>query len=274
MSATEKPHLSPTQLDMYCRCPEQYRRRYMDGEILPPGVALLKGKSFHHGARINMRQKIDSHRDLPSNDIIEAAVESFETACRGEIALSQEEECRGVGVVLSEATDDLGVLMDVHAELQAPDYQPVMVEQKIRIELPDAPRDLLGIIDLADDRDRIVDFKTGARKKSQSDADASVQLTVYAASFQAVTGQKPSEVRLDTAIKNKRTADRQVLSSDRSAADFQALANRLNVVERGIAAGHFPPAVPGAWWCSSKWCGYWNSCPYVNSERKAKQNGD
>ena len=43
----EKPYLSPSQMGMYCRCGEQYRRRYIEKEIIPPGFALIKGGSVH-----------------------------------------------------------------------------------------------------------------------------------------------------------------------------------------------------------------------------------
>ena len=265
----DKPYLSPSQLDSYCRCPEAYRRRYLDKEIIPPGVAMLKGTGFHGAAKVNFKQKIESRRDLPVKEMVEAAVETFTKEVHGGLTLSEEEHARGSEIVIGEAKDDLAELVDVHARLQAPDYQPVFVEEKVRIVLPNAPRDLLGILDLADDKDRVTDFKTAAKKKSQSDADDSVQLSVYAAAFQIRTGRPPAEVRLDTAVQTKTKTDRQVLVSERGQNDFDALANRINAVTNAITVGSFPPATPGAWWCGPKWCGYWHTCPYVNNQRKA-----
>lgn len=264
-----KPHVSASQLESYCRCPEAYRRRYLDGDVIPPGIAILKGKGFHAGAETNMRQKITTRTDLPAGEIIDAAMAAFESGTHGGYSLSDEERGRGSIAVLAEAKDDLAELAQVHAKQQAPDYQPVLVEQMVRIELPDAPRDLLGIIDLADELDRVTDFKTAGKKKSQADADDSVQLTVYAAAFHAHQGRPPSEVRLDSVVQLKTKTDRQVLVSSRTEADFSALAHRINAVTNGIQLGSFPPATPGAWWCGPKWCGYFSSCPYVNSERKA-----
>ncbi len=265
----DKLHLSPTQLEMYCRCPEQYRRRYLEREIIPPGIASLKGTGFHRGAAVNMRQKLESGVDLPASEIVEAAVSVFEIEVHGGVSFSQEEVSRGSTAVIDEATDDLRELVDCHAKAQAPEYQPVFVEEKVRIELPNAPRDVLGIIDLADTKRRVTDFKTASKKKSQSDADDSVQLSVYAAAYQVKTGEPPAEVRLDSVVQTKTKTERQVLTSERGPADFTALANRINAVTKGIQAGVFTPATPGAWWCGPKWCGYWNTCPFVNSHRKA-----
>ena len=265
----EKPHFSSSQINMITVCGEQYRRRYIEGEIIPPGVAIIKGKATHKGAETNMRQKIESGVDLSANEIVDAAVAAFEGELHGAYLLTKEEQDRGAKIVLGEAKDEVVSMAKVHAEQQAPDYQPMMVEQTVRIELP-GKRDLLGVIDLADDQHRIVDFKTSKRKKSQNEADESIQLTVYAAAYQGITGTPPSEVRLDTLVNTKsRGTERQVLTSNRSRADIVALANRINAVSQAVESGAFVPAAMGIWQCSEKFCGYWRSCPYVNSERSA-----
>lgn len=273
MTDTKKPHLSATQLNMLSVCGEQYRRRYVEGEVIPPGIALLKGGAFHRAAETNMRQKIETHSDLPASEIVDAAVAAFEGESHGSYMLTEEEQSRGSSAVLGEAIDSVAAMARGHAEKQAPDYQPTMVEQEVRIELPGS-RDLLGIIDLADDKDRITDFKTARRKKRQGDADESIQLSVYAAVFQVKTGRAPSEVRLDSIVETKKSVDRQVLVSTRGDADFQALAHRINAAASVIESGNYMPAPVGIWQCSQKFCGYFRSCPYVNSERAAAASED
>ena len=270
-----KPHLSPTQLDMYCRCPEAYRRRYVENEIIPPGVAMMQGTAVHKAASENFTQKVESRTDMRPAEFRELAAASFEAAVAGGYVLTDEEASRGAGIVLGEAKDNSVAMAEFHGAKQAPDYQPAagMVEAKVRIPLPMASHDLLGIIDLADDRDRIVDFKTAGRRKSQADADGSVQLSTYAAAFQAQTGRPPAEVRLDVVVKTKTKIDRQVLSSPRDKRDLTALANRINAVSAAIKAGTFTPAAPGSWNCSPKWCGFWATCPFINSERRAAAEG-
>jgi hypothetical protein len=271
----DKPYVSATQIDMLCRCGEQYRRRYVEKEVIPPGIAMLKGSGFHRGAEINMRQKIDSHEDMPVKEIVDAAVEEFRLQTQGGYQLSDEEVARGPTSVIGEAIDELATMAEVHAEQQAPDYQPVLVEQAVRIPLP-GTHDLLGVIDLADDKSRIVDFKTSKKKKSAGDAHESVQLTIYAASWQSLHQAPPALVRLDTVVSTKTRCERQVLDSTRCDKDFSALASRINMVTSAISSGVFLPASPGSWWCGPKWCGFWASCPYINSERRdaAERNGD
>ncbi len=266
-----KPHLSPSSMDMYTRCGEAFRRRYVEGEIIPPGIAMLKGTGVHRAAEMNMRQKIESHVDLPQNEIVDAAVSAFESETHGGYLLTPEESSRGAKLVISQATGDLVDMATVHAQLQAPDYQPVATEQLVRIELPNSPRDLLGVIDLIDDQDRVTDFKTSGRAKSQADADSSVQLSVYSVLFQALTGREPKELRLDTIVTTATRTGRKVVSTQRGPDNLEILANRFNAVLKGVQAGIFTPAAPGSWWCATKFCGYAMTCPYFPKHREQNE---
>jgi len=266
---SRKPHVSPSALDMYLRCGEQYRRRYVLGEKIPPGVALVKGGAVHKAAEVNFRQKVASHVDLPASEMLEAAAAHVDATVKAEgLLLGPDEAQRGVAAVKDEIVDRAVVLTELFARRVAPAVQPALVEQFVTIELPGHERDLLGRLDVVDVGDRIRDLKTGARRKTQNDVDRSDQLTYYDAAFRKLTGRAPAGVTMDVLLDQKRP-DVQTLHSDRSDTDRQVFLNRLNAMLAGVKAGSFPPAPLGAWCCSPKWCGYWHSCSYVNSERKA-----
>jgi hypothetical protein len=76
---TEKPHLSQTQLTMYEKCGESYRRRYCDceGEKIPPGIALVKGTGVHGGSKANFKQKIETKEDLSRKKIIDISEKNY-----------------------------------------------------------------------------------------------------------------------------------------------------------------------------------------------------
>jgi hypothetical protein len=253
---------------MYARCPEQYQRRYIQREIIPPGIAMIQGTAVHVGAKINFTQKIESHADLHVVDIIDASAAAFDAEISGGYVLADDEVLRGASTVLGEAKDQTVKMARVHAEQQAPDYQPVAVEHATRILLPAASHDLLAITDLRDDQDRVTDFKTAGKRKPQSEADTSLQLTVYAAAFEHDCGRSARELRLDTVVKTK-TPTRQVLTTSRTPRDIQCLANRINAVLAAIQAGSFPPCPPDSWMCCPKFCGYHRDCAYVSQERRS-----
>lgn len=268
----DKPYLSPTQLDMLCRCPEQYRRRYCEHEKLPPAVALLRGISFHHAAADNFRQKFETCVDLRPADIVDIAVDKFdrEVEHAGEIRLDGDDAGKAVADVVGRERDTLVDYCNVFATDQAPDYMPQYVEVFARVEIENSTHDLAGKIDLADTDDRVVDFKTGARAKSQADADSSVQLTIYSALFYAHSGRLASSLRLDAAVVTKTKAYRSAVDTERTPADIDALAERFDAAVDAIAAGVFLPAVPGTWWCSKRFCGYYSTCRFVNGGRTSQ----
>lgn len=273
-----KPHLSPSSLDLFAKCGEAYRRRYIDGDKIPPGVAAISGQASHRGAQHNFRQKIESGEDLPASEIVDASVAAMDDAVsRDGVELSAEEADRGLKIVLGEARDIVAKRAAWHAEHQAPAWQPHMVEEPLRIVVPDREYDLFGYVDLvaeavSQSRVRqsglhVVDFKNRSKKATQDEASSSVALTFYAAAATLHYKEQVSSVVLDVSVARKSgDFDRQVIVSERGQKDFAALAARLDMVSRAIQAGVFPPAKPDAWWCSSRWCGYYATCPYVGGK--------
>lgn len=264
----KKPHVSPSQMDTYFRCGEQYRRAYILRDRVPPGVALIKGGSVHKAAEVNYQQKIASHRDLPVATLKEAAAAYLDTEVGGGLMLTPEESSRGLNTIIGEVRDRAAGLVDLFRTEVAPSVQPVLVEKYVRIDLPKHSHDLLGRLDVADASGYIRDLKTASRRKNQDEIDRSDQLTFYHAAYRQQVGNPAVGVILDVLVDTKRPAV-QRLESERTEADQQVFLNRLNAMLRGVQAGSFPPAPLGSWCCSPKYCGYWFTCPYVNSERRA-----
>lgn len=294
-----KPYISPSQIDKYLRCGESYRRHYVENERFPPVLAMLKGTGMHGAAHVNFAQKIESHEDLPLPQIIEAAVAAFDAELqKSGVQLRDEETALGKATLpngqpgeylaIGKARDEVKKLATGFATMQAPHYQPIATELKVRIPVKRGPRDILGVLDLVATIDgqpgnRVRDFKNSARKKSQLDAAESTQLTTYGAAHQVHFGEPAVDVGLDVLIlredtpKKKGGVERQELVDTRDTDDFKALANTLNAVEAGITAGIFLPSLQSksAWWCSDKFCPYHASCPFVNAKRvNAALQGD
>jgi hypothetical protein len=256
-----KPHLSASQIKSYLRCPESYRRNRESRA--PPTLAIIAGSGVHRAAAENGMQKIESHNDLEASDVIDLAVAAFDEQIGSDFWRLEPGEPKSTAP--GKARDRTAMMAGAWRKLAAPAYQPVFVEAKI--DIPGATRDLVGYVDLIDDRGRVVDWKTAGRSKRQTEADAEIGLTVYAAGFAAMTGNLPSSVILDVVI-NKRNPERQTLVSTRGPADFAALVETVNVVAAGIDAGYYPPAITattGAWPCST--CFYRGDCKYLNGRK-------
>lgn len=268
-----KEYISPSQLDMFTRCGEQYRRRYMEGEIIPPGVALLKGTALHvGGAELNFKQKIKTRKDLPASQLVEASAAAFDNRIKVDgLLLSEDEKSVGKKKTVGAAKDSLALMVELFAEDVAPQYQPAEVEIKQRIVMP-GPRDLLGRVDLITEDELIQDSKTSGAMKAQSVWDKDVKLSFYALTYQALKGKPPKGIAIDQLVHRNGSSTparhKQVLTT-RSRDDLQVVVNRFNAMCEALDKGIFMPCDAGSWACSSKYCGYWKTCPYVNSERVA-----
>lgn len=264
--AGARPHLSPSSLESLSKCGLAYQFRYIDGIIVPPTIDAARGKGVHRAIETNFSQKISSHRDLPTADLQDIAAESFTAEVAGGLSIPRED--KGAEKSLKASAKDMVVsLAGFFGSHVAAEYQPILVEHEFRIELP-GPRDLLGILDVAT-AETVGDMKTASKSKSQSDADSSLQLTAYYVGFHAETGRLPKEVVLDTLVSTAKGPKRNKLVTERSEADVNALAYRIQLANQVIDAGAFLPAPVGSWWCSSRWCQFWYMCPAVNSERRA-----
>ena len=267
--ASRKPHISPSQLDMYLRCGEQWRRRYVCGEVIPPGVALIKGGAVHKAAEVNFLQKVESRVDLPLSQLYEAAVEHVDAIVRKDgLLLTQEEESIGTAKVIGGIKGSAVILTGAFARWVAPRIQPAMVEKFITIPIPDATHDLLGRLDIATVADEVVDLKTSSRKKTQEDVDRSDQLTFYDAAFEYETGRPCRGISFEVLVETK-IPQVQSLWSTRAPKHRKILLAKINTMLAGVQAGVFLPAAAGNWCCSPKFCGYWSTCPFVDAERKA-----
>lgn len=67
-----RPQLHPSALGMFARCGEQFRRRYVEGERIPPGVAAVVGTGVHLAVGADLREKMTEGTLLPA-EAVEAA---------------------------------------------------------------------------------------------------------------------------------------------------------------------------------------------------------
>lgn len=270
--APAKPHTSATAIEDYLMCGEYYLQTRIEGKRGPKSLPALRGISLHAAAANNYTQKIETAADLPQSDFIDFAVAQFDGGLSTGVHLSKEDESIGAAKVIGKTRDSVADLSRFHIREQAPEYNPELVEQRFRLELPGS-HDLVGVVDLYDKKKIVTDFKSRARYGSQNEVDSSPQLTIYFAGVHALTGSPPEAVQLDITINNSAGVKRQVLRSTRDDADLTALAWRIDTVTAAINAGIFPPAAAGHWKCSATYCPLWYGCKYVNSERIAKSQG-
>lgn len=264
---TKPTRVSPSQLGMYLRCGEQYRRRYEEGEKIPPGVAMLKGRAVDQAAATNFRQKIQTRQDLDEEELVEKASTEWEAGLRGEgVMLTPEETSRGKNKVLGEQKDRVvWITRTLHGTL-APLIQPALVQERI-VMRPSPDLELVGILDLATETKEVRDLKVSGRRKRDADVRNSDQLSWYAASYRARTGELPRKVALDVMVDTGKKVSLQQLEGERTDESIGSLNARVQTFLAGKRAGVYLPAPDGAWNCDPRYCGYFHSCRYVRGRR-------
>lgn len=261
-----KPQLHYSGLDTLSRCGEQFRRRYIEKEIIPPGVASVVGSATHRTVKSNLSRKIETGLLLPVEEIADMARDGLvrEWDEKG-VELQPEEKLEGEKVVKAQATDKAVRLSVLHARDKAPVIQATHLERPWVVELVGYPLDLAGQIDIQGPG-IVRDTKTAGKTPSATIADDSDQLTAYALAAKVIDGEAPAVVALDYLIDNK-TPVAKTFTSTRDDSDFRALLNRVEVAIMALEKGIFVPARQTDWWCSNRWCGYFRSCRFVKQPK-------
>jgi len=257
--------ISASKLDTWERCRESWRRRYIEGEKVPPGVAIHRGRGPHFAAKVNFEQKVDSHRDLPVTEMVELAVEHFRESVGRGISFTREEDHVGHDVVVGRGVDSVRGLAELFAVKVAPKYQPLLVEKRFTLTLPSRGYKLNGVVDWIAEGDVVTDLKTSARKIKDVMVTRSPQLTAYALYHAGVFGHLPRKVRLEGLI-DKEVPVLQTLESTRTRNDVALLLRRIDAMVAGVRSGTFGPAPFDSWKCDPRFCGFYSTCPYVPAE--------
>jgi hypothetical protein len=247
---------------MLARCGEQYRYRYVEGLRSPPGVALVIGKGTHAAIEEDLREKMALGELLPDERIADTAADATRKAWDEEPPILRDGDPDQ-----GQAVDTAVALATVHHKVLAPGIEPIAVERGFLLELDGFPYDLMGFVDI-EEKGRIRDTKTAAKSPSGTEADQSDQLTVY--HLEAATRGEQKTVALDYLIKAK-TPKVVTLESTRGPEDHARLLRRVEAAAKVIESGAFAPTNPDNWWCSQKWCGYWDRCAF--GSRKAVSVG-
>lgn len=246
----------------------------MDGDIRPPGFALVLGTGVHRSVEKDLTQKIQTGGLLPDESIKDisrdAVIEEIE---RSGLELDAEEKERGLPAVRGEIIDQAVTLSGLHHRKLAPIIKPTAVERAFCLELEGFPYDIHGYIDIMDNDLGIApvvrDTKTAARSPSQGDLDDgryADQMTIYATAVKVLDGKYPASLKVDALVKTK-VPKVTTLSTNREDRDWEIFFRRMELMAKAIERGIFAPASEGAWCCAPKYCGYWVDCPYARQLR-------
>lgn len=260
-----KSHLSPSQISMFKKCPKQWYFAYVLGMRRPPSGAQHLGTSAHKSFEANNRQKIQSRIDLPFDELQDRYSDSFNSIGRSDIQWEAESP--------DKVYEDGQKIVTLFSITSGPRVQPTVVERRITIPIEplaggDPVPDLVTVLDVVDDQQRVIDYKTKGKTAMRDEADNSDQLTAYALAHKAAFGVPPRELRLDIFVrpmKTKPTGTYEEQATTRGEDQVEIYQQDVRAVASTIAhskkSGLFPYAPMDSWACSEKFCGFFSICP-------------
>ena len=267
MSA-DKFQLHVSGLNLLSRCGIAFENRYIKRLPESKSPSLVIGTAVHAAQAKDYEAKIERGNLLPVSDVKDIARDSaIEEWRTGEVRLSEEDREDGYSGTRDESID-ASVSMAAHYHAAAaPSVEPTSVERPWVLDVlgTEMPIQVVGRIDLETADGAIRDTKTSAKSPKADAADTSLQLTMYALARLRESGTLPRKVALDFVVRTPKRHDLKLvpLESVRTAEHMHPLMERVVSAARIIHAGLFTPADPSAWWCSRKFCSYFELCPYA-----------
>jgi hypothetical protein len=253
-------------------CGERFRRRFIEGEWMPPNLRMVRGSVLARVASKAMMRKMRKEATPTWEEARDMAATEFTAAEKAGIMYSDEDLEVGPAKARGEAKDFAVDISGLYVNRIVPIVNPVGVERRIRVKPRDSDIEIVGTIDLIDahpDGEVIRDQKSSAKSPNKNAAHDSQQLSIYTMIRLAEVGTLPAWLALDFLV---RTPERKELKyvplrTSRTVEDVQAMVARINTAVEAVKKGIFVPANPEAWYCSKAYCEYWTTCPYVAAGR-------
>lgn len=257
--------ISQSMAGQFQRCPAQFEWRWIRGVVIPPGIAARRGSGVHKAAAVNHLQKIQSKVDCELDVMQDAARDEYMRLVKDEGVFIPEAQTTEKNKLLAAGLDAAVRLTELYANTLAPQIQPVMAEERLTVDVGlSVP--IAGTVDVLTEDDWLPDLKTADKSKSASEADTSLQLTMYAGLVAQKIKRWPKKVSLEVLV-NTKEPKLQSLQAQRGPDDWKNLLVRLELILKQIELGLFPPCDPGAWICTPTWCGYYQICRYSMKRR-------
>jgi len=236
---------------------------YVEGLISPPGIAMAKGRSVHHGAEVTHQHTIDHGEPLP----LEAATQSVADHYDGELEDIEDLEGNDPGLL----KDRTLYCFQAYYTQAVPKIRPVKVEHAFAQKIGIVP--MRGLIDLVDEitaapddltvdddpenppmLEVVSDLKVVKAKWSAQKVRHAPQLTIYA------IVENQSRIRVDLLLDQKSGIRYAPLRAERTAIDKRLVIEDIEETAYNIKEGYFPRCDPTSWACTTSFCGYYERC--------------
>lgn len=246
-------HLSSSQINLYLQCSLKYKFQYIDGipKLFKPsglalGSAIHSALSWFHKAKMNGRKvSLEKFYKIFDTDWYSQNVDT-------DIRYKNGEEEMKLVVVAKE-------LLALYFHQRHNGVKGAEVPFTVPLINPSNSErfvvDLEGFIDLIEEDDTIVEFKTSNQTLDQKTIDDQLQLTIYSYAYEMLYQRSPKLIKVVDFVKTKKPK-MIVLKTKRDKNDYQRLFHLASQVLRGIQSQIFYPRP--SFWCKD--CEYEEQC--------------
>jgi uncharacterized protein (DUF2267 family) len=251
--------LSKSSIELFERCPEAWRRKYVLDEEEPTSGAMAAGKAFGATLAAYFQEKRDSRvpTDAEVDERMAAELEQFLASA----TLKPKEDAEKIRQGARDAV--LAYIETFGSKLSA-----VATERKMRLRFPGCEWSVVAYLDLETEDDRVIDYKLkapGGHHMSETDALKDLQATLYtlgrklegapAADFAFHSGlsHEPSTVPRWKEIPAPRT-ELQLANC------VKRIALVARQIARAVASGDWGYRTD-SWFCGPNFCPSFASCP-------------
>jgi hypothetical protein len=250
--------LSVSSLRLFWRCPERWRRRYLEREREPQSGPMLVGSSVGAAASAYFSARMAGEA-LSARDADDILVAEFDERRGRRLTELGEDE---PGTLREQSREALRAYL---AEI-ALEVRPCSVERKVELRFEGAEWSFLGYVDVEDERGHVIDLKVGAKHMTEAGAEGDPQATGYLLA-RALEGRPASRFEFHSIRRGPVRSGLRcvVVPTERSEAQLALLEARIAQTARAIArcqeSGDWPLSSPDGWWCAPGQCPFWSSCP-------------
>jgi RecB family exonuclease len=251
-------YLSVSSLALFWRCPERWRRRYLERQREPQNGPMLVGKAVGAAITAHFAARIAGEA---------LSIREADDLCAAEFDERVGQPLTDFG---RDDPDDLREqsreALNAYLEDLAPSVRPVSVERRFELRFDGAEWSIVGYLDIEDESGDTIDVKIGAKHVSEARATSDPQPTVYGLA-RRVEGRRDGRFVFHSVRRGPMRSGARclVVPAERAPAQLDAMERRIAQTARQVArsaeSGDWPLSTPDGWWCAPGQCKFWSGCP-------------
>lgn len=243
-----------SELKDYLDCGLRYQFKHIDKIETLTSFVVAGGLAVDKAVSANLTQKIHSGLDMPSEQVIQIAVDETENL-KEKIMLQQGERLDVLRSIVAKMTK-------FYQDHVAPTIKPAAVQDTFSADLTNE-YGITGTMDLIDADGNVRDLKTASSQRVKSYiVNGTLQPAMYWFGHLIKYGKYPKKFIFDIIKRPKLGEESAYIKTEGEVkdTDMGMLMYTIESAHKGIKAGVALPAAEGGYKCSEKYCEFWHLC--------------